>query len=126
MARVLKKEVQWDRPSLCVTRPANKDLTIIKESGDMSVEIDVFDKLVELTLDSMSELVSTTATDLAVDTFDDFNEAMSIMLTGDDDEAEESERSTQNVALFSDVDSSGKLPTSLSQANAAKHCECSA
>ena len=51
MARVLKKEEQWDRPSLCITRPANKDLTIVMESDDMTVESDVFDKVIELTLD---------------------------------------------------------------------------
>ena len=52
MARVLKKEEQCDRPSLCITRSANKDWTIVMESDDMTS--DVFDKVIELTLDGQS------------------------------------------------------------------------
>ena len=94
MARVLKKEEQWDRPSLCISRPANKDLTIVMESDDMTVENDVFDKVIELTLDGQSVLAS--PNDLTDDITDDIDEAVSIMLTGGDDDGE-SECSTQNV-----------------------------
>ena len=78
MAKILKKEEQWDRPSLCVTRPANKDLTIVMESSDMRIETDVFDKVIELTLDAdQSEFISPSG--LADDVSDDFNEAISLM-----------------------------------------------
>ena len=59
--------------------------------------------------------------DLTDDITDDIDEAISIMLTGDDDD-EEYECSTQSVTLLSDVDISDTLTVSsaLSEASTAK------
>ena len=85
----------------------------------MIVESDVFDKVIELTLDGQSELAS--PNDLTDDITDDNDEAISIMLTGDDDDGEY-EYSSQNVTLLSDVYISDTLPVSsvLSEASTAK------
>ena len=128
MARILKKEKQWDTPSPCITRPADKEFTIVMGSGDRQVEADVFDKMIEFTLDDCSELGSTD--DLDDDVSDDINEAISIMLTSGDEDilaSEEPECSTQlqNVTPSSDVDvcaSDTSTATSvLSKASTAKH-----
>ena len=56
------------------------DLTVAMESGDTTVESDAFDKVV--TLDSQSKLAS--PNHLTDDISDDIEEAISIMLTGDE------------------------------------------
>ena len=87
-------------------------------------EIDVFDKIIELTLNDQSAPYDHDFTD---DISDDINEAISIMLTGDDDDElvhEEPECSTtqNNLRLLSDVRITDTLPASpmLSQASTTK------
>ena len=83
------------------------------DSGDMTVEANMFDEMIAFTLDDQSELAS--PNELNDDISDDINEAISIMLTGGDDDElspEEPECSTQNVTLPCDVDvSASDTPT---------------
>jgi len=82
MARMLKKEKQWDKPSLCINK-SKKDLKLILEDVMVVENPNVFDKLIETNLNQdldHNEPTPSTCDDVS----DDITEVTSIMVIDDD------------------------------------------